>query len=236
MRNNVQVACMEAINKVAEENGYAIKGKVTSGDQEIYISEETKEIFLNPGTGKCDEGTFEQAMENIKQFISDCEVELIIHEYSKKPDENNRYMFKLGYDAVGILIRFEVLMPGVPLDSVRYMEEAEQNIWDFPRLYLDDNSLVWKYALITKKHLYETMMNMIAYHRKNMQLRIASAFTLGLLGVIGKHSDKSNVNIDELIEMTIDISKIADSFNRGFRKRDIEEFDKYLARINDLVA
>jgi len=37
-------------------------------------------------------------------------------------------------------------MPGLPLDLVRYTGENGQNIWNFPRLYLDDSSWVWKFA------------------------------------------------------------------------------------------
>jgi hypothetical protein len=38
-------------------------------------------------------------------------------------------------------------MPGLPLDEVRYVDDDEQNIWDFPRLYVDGGSVVWCYAV-----------------------------------------------------------------------------------------
>ena len=41
----------------------------------------------------------------------------------------------------------EIQMPGLPVDRVRFLDEDGQNIWDFPRLYVDDSSWVWKYAL-----------------------------------------------------------------------------------------
>ena len=39
-----------------------------------------------------------------------------------------------------------VAMPGLPLERVRYMGEP-QNIWDFPRLYVDGDSWVWEFAI-----------------------------------------------------------------------------------------
>jgi hypothetical protein len=38
-------------------------------------------------------------------------------------------------------------MPGLPVEQVRYMGESGQNIWDFPRLYVDDSSWIWEFAL-----------------------------------------------------------------------------------------
>jgi hypothetical protein len=41
----------------------------------------------------------------------------------------------------------EVLMPGLLLSQVRYTGDGYQNIWDYPRLYVDGDSWVWKYAI-----------------------------------------------------------------------------------------
>jgi hypothetical protein len=50
-----------------------------------------------------------------------------------------------GNMAVGRSI--EIQMPGLPVERVRYMGETGQNIWDFPRLYVDDSSWIWQFAL-----------------------------------------------------------------------------------------
>ena len=41
----------------------------------------------------------------------------------------------------------EVEMPGIPLDEVRYLGEEDQNIWNYPRLYVDGSSWLWLYAI-----------------------------------------------------------------------------------------
>ncbi|MET9402659.1 hypothetical protein [Kitasatospora sp. NPDC002965] len=38
-------------------------------------------------------------------------------------------------------------MPGLSLDQVRWMNEPDQNIWNYPRLFVDGSSWVWWYAL-----------------------------------------------------------------------------------------
>lgn len=103
-------------------------------------------IFINPGAGPCTEGTFEHAERNIRQFIKDCQVKLHVTEYKTEP-AGGRYLFVLEADD-NPDVRFEVEIPGLPLEQVRYMGEKGQNIWDFPRLYVNGSSWVWKYALI----------------------------------------------------------------------------------------
>lgn len=41
----------------------------------------------------------------------------------------------------------EVDMPGLPIERVRWVGGEDQNIWDFPRLYVDGSSWVWKFAV-----------------------------------------------------------------------------------------
>jgi hypothetical protein len=38
-------------------------------------------------------------------------------------------------------------MPGLPLRQVRWVDGKNQNIWNFPRLYVDGSSWVWKFAV-----------------------------------------------------------------------------------------
>ena len=40
-----------------------------------------------------------------------------------------------------------ILPPGLALAGVRYLDQPGQNIWHFPRLYIDGDSWVWKYAV-----------------------------------------------------------------------------------------
>lgn len=66
---------------------------------------------------------------------------------SRSADEDygdGRYCFLLHFDNGTAR---EVQMPGVALDRVRFVGADSQNIWDFPRLYIDGSSWVWKYAV-----------------------------------------------------------------------------------------
>ena len=66
-------------------------------------------------------------------------------------DKDGRYGFLL--DSGLSTLPLEVEMPGLPLADVRYMPDepgnGDQNPWDFPRLYVDGSSWLWKYAVRT---------------------------------------------------------------------------------------
>jgi hypothetical protein len=68
-----------------------------------------------------------------------------------KLDENGRYGFVLGFRSSAL--PFEVEMPGLPLRDVRYMPDEPgnegQKAWDFPRLWVDGSSWLWKFAVRT---------------------------------------------------------------------------------------
>ena len=115
-------------------------------------------VIANPGSGPVEVGTWEQAYENIKQYIKDCEVPLRIVSSDFTPDDG-RYLFTLCADE--FQFRIEVEMPGLPLDKVRYMSEGEQNPFDFPRLYVDGSSWLWKFGLVTKEWVMECVEDKI---------------------------------------------------------------------------
>lgn len=101
-------------------------------------------IFLNPGTGPVEGAKLKFARANVEQLIVDIglspELVKVSHRYSL--DEDGRFAFRLSYqDKI-----CDVDMPGLELSRVRYMSE-EQDIWDFPRLYIDGSSWVWLFAI-----------------------------------------------------------------------------------------
>ena len=103
-------------------------------------------IFINPGTGPVQNATKRNAEENIKHFIADCGKKGIKSIRIPHLDYGEgRFAFLLWKDTRC----HEIQMPGLPLSQVRYMGYPEQNICDFPRLYVDGSSWVWKYALLT---------------------------------------------------------------------------------------
>lgn len=93
-------------------------------------------IFINPGTGPISGASSEEAESNIVKFMT----EVGADRYSGPLNEDEgRFEFELAKDAYTVLIE----MPGLPLDEVRYTGEDDQNIWDFPRLYVDGGSWIW---------------------------------------------------------------------------------------------
>jgi hypothetical protein len=101
-------------------------------------------VAINPGSGPVEKSTEDHALENIKHLINDIKIEGI--KFIRLPDDDygdGRFAF--------LLWRYnhchEVQMPGIPLSQVRFMKEEGQNIWDFPRLYVDDSSWIWCIAL-----------------------------------------------------------------------------------------
>lgn len=102
------------------------------------------QLFINPGSGPVEGTTEEHAIENIKHFILDNGVKDV--NFVRIPERDygdGRYAFLLWKDNVC----YEIQMPGVSLEKVRYVESEGQNIWNFPRLYVDGSSWIWKFAI-----------------------------------------------------------------------------------------
>ncbi len=101
-------------------------------------------IIINPGSGPVPDASAEEASKNIQAFAADLRErghDVALGECGL--EDEGRYSFVVTVDG----ITREIEMPGIPLDQVRWLNEPEQNIWDFPRLYVDGSSWVWKYAL-----------------------------------------------------------------------------------------
>ena len=108
-------------------------------------------VIINPGTFDCKNATEENALINIKQFIIDCNLKGLYFRRIKENDYNNdnndgRFCFLILRDGFNKI--FEIQMPGWPLEKVRWLGKESGNIWNFPRLYVDDSSWIWKYALL----------------------------------------------------------------------------------------
>lgn len=98
-------------------------------------------IVINPGSGPVANAEEYHAVENMKQFIVDAELPEACIRRKPAADCDGRFAFEVSLEHGNV----EVLMPGIPLDEVRYMGR-HQNIWDFPRLYVDGSSWVWLFA------------------------------------------------------------------------------------------
>lgn len=109
-------------------------------------------IFINPGTGSVEGATEANAIANIKQFVKDCDTSLTWHwRRAKNLDYGDgRFAFKVYCDEFKAK-KVEIQMPGWGLERVRYMG-TEQNPWHFPRLYVDDSSWLWEFAILDSSY------------------------------------------------------------------------------------
>lgn len=108
-------------------------------------------FIINPGTGPCKNATEENAIINMNKFIEDLEIKKEKVEFSRIPEydyntehHDGRFAFILN---IGADHSYEIQMPGISLENVRFLRKPDQNIWDYPRMYVDGSSWVWYYAL-----------------------------------------------------------------------------------------
>jgi len=115
-------------------------------------------IIINPGTSNVYGADLENATKNMDVWLNEiphAKHYTTQHNHRKTNDSwqafpdmaRGRYVFDVTVDLdSGKHMEFEVEMPGLPLDKVRYVSDEGQNIWDFPRLYVDGSSWVWEYS------------------------------------------------------------------------------------------
>ena len=104
-------------------------------------------IIINPGSGPVRGATIENARANMRTLLDDvrerfnCGAEMV---FGLADEGDGRWSCTIRVDG---RTKHEVEMPGLPLEQVRWVDDPDQNIWDFPRLYIDGSSWVWKYAI-----------------------------------------------------------------------------------------
>jgi hypothetical protein len=106
-------------------------------------------MIINPGSGPVHNATFEHAEANIKHYITDCKLQDVQFVHLPDQDDDGRFAFLL-FDQDNTRCH-TVEMPGIPLEKVRYMSNEGQNIWDFPRLYIDGSSWIWCFGMLEPK-------------------------------------------------------------------------------------
>lgn len=100
--------------------------------------------IINPGTQGIDGATEQDATDNMAALVNDTIPTLT---YTRVPEQDSKGRF--AYQVTNPEHPGKtcmVLMPGWKLEHVRWLDLPEQNIWHFPRLYVDGSSWVWKYA------------------------------------------------------------------------------------------
>ena len=108
-------------------------------------------VIINPGTGPVEGSTLEHAYRNMEALLRDAGCPAAKWRRDPARDvEGGRWPFLVTCPPNAEEPReWDCLvdMPGIPLDEVRYVGGPGQNIWDFPRLYVDGSSWVWKFAV-----------------------------------------------------------------------------------------
>lgn len=110
------------------------------------------QVIINPGAGPVRDANGTQAGTNMVTFARDVAEKLgcpvsEIHVSNLNREERGRYLFLLSRTVDGVRFTSTIEMPGIPVDRVRWMRRPEQDIWDFPRLYVDGGSWVWFFAI-----------------------------------------------------------------------------------------
>lgn len=104
-------------------------------------------VAINPGSGPANGATVEHAETNIRTFVDDLRLrgrQDITFERREGADYGEgRFCWVVSADGAEPV---EVQMPGLPLERVRWLGH-DQDIWAFPRLYVDDGSWIWFFAL-----------------------------------------------------------------------------------------
>lgn len=100
-------------------------------------------IIINPGSGPVEGATLANAEANMSVFLKDVGVGALTSKHLSNLDRDGRF----GFRAEGAGQTHTIEMPGLPIAQVRYMGVDGQNIWHFPRLYVDGSSWVWLYAI-----------------------------------------------------------------------------------------
>ena len=116
----------------------------------------TTAVYINPGSGPIDASTTaNRAAANMHRLLRDVGVPGATFRPAARyfDDGEGRYAF---YVRAPGRREWLVHMPGTPLRRVRWLGEPSGCILDFPRLYVDGNSWVWKYAVETVRDLLLT--------------------------------------------------------------------------------
>jgi hypothetical protein len=111
-------------------------------------------LILNPGAGDVPGATYNNAARNINTFMDDLRkahgyTEMGVVPRDHTAERGGRWLFVVTCTvpmAKAPLEQWLIDMPGLPLDQVRYTGPP-MNPFDFPRLYVDGSSWLWKFAV-----------------------------------------------------------------------------------------
>jgi hypothetical protein len=105
-------------------------------------------VIINPGTGPVEGATLDHAYKNMLALLKDAGLkDATFTRDAEAKEEGGRFAFLVHIAGAERFGPVSVDMPGIPLARVRWLDKKHQNIWGFPRLYVDGSSWVWKFAV-----------------------------------------------------------------------------------------
>src|SRR5436189_1702513 len=110
-------------------------------------------IVINPGTEPIPDAYEPDAVTNMAAFIADLTLTGVTYERTPAEDTGEGVgRTGIGGGRFGFTLKLGeretvVQMPGFPLGRTRFMELPGQEVWEFPRLYVDGSSWLWCIAL-----------------------------------------------------------------------------------------
>lgn len=102
-------------------------------------------IIINPGSGPVADASEQAAQEAMRALLADLGPGWDRTPIATGPEDDGRWPFRVRHRGGGC--SHDVDMPGWPIEEVRWLGPESGSIWDFPRLYVDGSSRVWKYAV-----------------------------------------------------------------------------------------
>lgn len=100
-------------------------------------------IIINPGSGPVSGASEREARMALDSLLADLGAEWSADAGDGRDEGEGRWTYVIRHGGHP----HKVEMPGLPVERVRYTGEDGQDIWDYPRLYVDGSSWVWRYAL-----------------------------------------------------------------------------------------
>lgn len=113
-------------------------------------------VIINPGTGPVwgspGDVTRRHADRSMRALVRDVAGDAVTFTRSGDVDDGGRYPYTMHFGRRRRALTVD--MPGVRTERVRYTKAAGQNAWDFPRLYVDGSSWLWRFAVnIIRDHI-----------------------------------------------------------------------------------
>lgn len=107
-----------------------------------------KKVIINPGTGSVEDTSLDEATKNMVQFCKDVAEHICVSQEDVSFQRTKE--FDYGDGRYSFLVTTphgsqDVQMVGLPIEEVRWVDGL--NPWLYPRLYVDDSSWLWEYAV-----------------------------------------------------------------------------------------